>query len=94
MAAKDNLLWIDSRGYTLASFRETLHSFCTTAGVECQPIAFLMSDSQIVDEGMHEDTCNLLNTGDVPNLFAHKEEDKIINQLRRAAAIGFGSCML
>ena len=44
------------------------------AGLEAERIAFLFSDTQIVSESFLEDVNNLLNSGEIPNLF--QAEDK------------------
>lgn len=38
-----------------------------------KPVVFLMSDSQIVHESFLEDINNILNSGEVPNLFEADE---------------------
>jgi dynein heavy chain len=43
------------------------------AGVDNKPISFLFVDTQIVNEQMLEDINNILNAGDIPNLY--KTED-------------------
>merc|ERR1719236_123106 len=43
---------------------------------------FLFSDSQIVKESFLEDINNLLNTGEVPNLFAPDEAEQVISLVR------------
>ena len=40
---------------------------------------FLFADNQIVDETMLEDINNMLNTGEVPNLYAPEDKEKTIN---------------
>lgn len=42
----------------------------------------MLTDNQIVKESFLEDINNLLNTGDVPNLFLPEDTDKIINGVR------------
>jgi hypothetical protein len=36
---------------------------CRTAGVDGEPVVFLFSDTQIVQEGFLEDINNMLNSG-------------------------------
>ena len=43
------------------------------AGAEGKPTVFLFSDTQIKMESFLEDINNVLNTGEVPNLFAKDE---------------------
>lgn len=37
---------------------------CRTAGVDGEPLVFLFSDTQIVQEGFLEDINNMLNSGE------------------------------
>lgn len=48
------------------------------AGAQGQPTVFLITDSQIKDERFLEDIDSLLNTGEVPNLFAPDEKGEIM----------------
>ena len=45
---------------------------------------FLFSETQIVKESFLEDINNILNSGDVPNLYAPDEMERIINGVRPA----------
>lgn len=51
------------------------------AGQEQKPTVFIYSDTQVLDEGMIEDVCNILNNGEVPNLFQLEERQKIIEEM-------------
>ena len=51
------------------------------AGIKAQPAVFLFSDTQIVFEAMLEDINNVLNTGDVPNLYAPEDDETITTVL-------------
>jgi dynein heavy chain, axonemal len=53
-----------------------------TTGIEGKPICFLMTDTQIISETFIEDINNLLNTGEIPNLWLPEDKDKIINGVR------------
>lgn len=48
------------------------------AGVKGQKMVFLLTDAQIKDEGFLEDVDSVLNTGEVPNLFAMDEKQEIM----------------
>ncbi len=74
------------KGYKLADFRTDIQNLMKEAGVEGKPILFLFSDTQIIDETFLEDINNLLNSGEVPNLFLPEDKEKIINELRPAAS--------
>ena len=45
---------------------------------------FLFSETQIVKEAFLEDINNILNSGDVPNLYAPDEMERIVNGVRPA----------
>ena len=50
-------------------------------GIEQKETVFMFSDTQIIKEAMVEDLCNILNNGDVPNLFPLEERVKIIEEM-------------
>eukprot|EP00960_Hanusia_phi_P070417 767305-Hanusia_phi.AAC.13 len=75
-----------SRGYSNSEFREDLKKLFQIAGVDRSPVVFLFTDSQIVNEGFVEDINSILNAGDVPNLFAQDEKDRVINDCREYVA--------
>ena len=50
-------------------WRDDLRRVLKQAGAQFQPTAFLFSDTQLKDESFLEDINNILNTGEVPNLF-------------------------
>ena len=57
------------------------------AGVEAKQIVFLFADNQIKQESFMEDISMLLNTGDVPNLYAADEKGEIIEKMQAAARV-------
>ncbi|CAM9568719.1 unnamed protein product [Heterosigma akashiwo] len=73
------------RGYGLEEFREDLKEVLMLAGAENQPTVFLFSDTQIVEEAFLEDINNILNSGEVPNLYATDEMEKIVSLVRPLA---------
>lgn len=48
------------------------------AGAKGQKTVFLLTDAQIKEEAFLEDVDSLLNTGEVPNLFALDEKQEIM----------------
>ena len=70
-----------NRGYSIMNFREDIKVFMLRAGIEGIHNVFLFTDSQIVDETMLEDLNNVLNTGEIPNLFPADETDKIVSDM-------------
>ena len=55
------------------------------AGQDGRPTVFLFADNQIKDESFMEDISMILNTGDVPNLYASDEKAEIIEKMQKAA---------
>lgn len=72
-----------SRGYNHASFHDDLRRYYFNAGVKNKPTVFLITDTQIVKEEFLEDINNILNSGEVPNLFEGDEYEKIILNARQ-----------
>lgn len=58
----------------LLSFQSVL----TSCGAQGKTTVFLITDTQIKEESFLEDIDNLLNTGEVPNLFAADEKAEIM----------------
>ena len=50
-------------------------------GIDQKEFVFMYSDTQIVRESMVEDISNILNNGEVPNLFPLEEKMKIIEEM-------------
>lgn len=50
-------------------------------GIDQKEFVFMYSDTQIVKESMVEDISNILNNGEVPNLFPLEEKMKIIEEM-------------
>ena len=71
-----------TKGYGQVEWREDLRQCLLYAGIQDKPIVFLFSDAQVVMESMVEDINNVLNAGDVPNLYAAEDEDKIVSACR------------
>ena len=69
-----------TKGYGYTEFREDLKKLYFIAGCDGVPVVFLFADTQIVVEAFIEDMNNILNSGEVPNLFASDEWEKIISQ--------------
>ncbi|MXQ83245.1 hypothetical protein E5288_WYG018809 [Bos mutus] len=78
-----------SRGYNYDSFHEDLRKLYKLAGVEDRNMVFLFTDTQIVVEEFLEDINNILNSGEVPNLFEKDELEQVLAATRpRAKEVG------
>ncbi|XP_047430741.1 dynein axonemal heavy chain 6 [Mugil cephalus] len=74
-----------SRGYNYGSFHEDLRRLYRMAGVEGKDMVFLFTDTQIVVEEFLEDVNNMLNSGEVPNLFEKDELEQVLAATRPKA---------
>ena len=70
------------KGYSMNDWREDIKKILMQAGVKDKPTTFLFSDVQIIDERMVEDINNILNAGDVPNLYAAEDMEAISSACR------------
>ncbi|XP_061590831.1 dynein axonemal heavy chain 12 [Cololabis saira] len=77
-----------SKSYGMTEWRDDLKMLLKNAGVKGQKTVFLITDTQIKDESFLEDVDSLLNTGEVPNLFAVDEKQEIIETIRPIAQGG------
>ncbi|XP_073391166.1 uncharacterized protein [Physcomitrium patens] len=71
-----------TKGYGNAEFREDLKELYKISGIDGKPVTFLLSDTQIVNEGFVEDINNLLNSGEVPGLHTLDEKDQVMVEIR------------
>ncbi|EAS00969.2 dynein heavy chain (macronuclear) [Tetrahymena thermophila SB210] len=74
-----------SKQYGKVEWREDLKKILKSAGGKGQQTVFLFTDSQIKQEGFVEDINNLLNTCEVPNLFAPEDKAEIMELVRSDA---------
>ncbi|CAK8985673.1 unnamed protein product [Durusdinium trenchii] len=73
-------------GYGIDAFREDEKKFLISAGAgAAKATMFLLSDTQIINETFLEDINNILNAGEVPNLFPNDEIDRVIADTRPRA---------
>lgn len=71
-----------TKGYNLESFRNFLKDMMRDASNRNISVTFLFTDNQILEEVFLEDINNILNSGEVPNIWAIDERDGIINNTR------------
>jgi dynein heavy chain len=65
------------KGYGMQNWREDVKKALMQAGVDNKSTSFLFVDTQIINEQMLEDINNILNSGDVPNLYKIEDLDPI-----------------
>lgn len=70
-----------TKNYTEKDWHENIRTLLKTCAIEDQTVQFLFSDTQIVQESFLEDINNLLNSGEIPNLFAPEERQAINDEL-------------
>ncbi|XP_044289654.1 dynein axonemal heavy chain 3 isoform X4 [Varanus komodoensis] len=71
--------------YSTHEWREDIKKVMLQSGVANKSTSFLFCDNQIKDESYVEDINMLLNTGDVPNIFAADEKAEIVEKMQSAA---------
>ena len=74
-----------TRGYGYEAFHEDLRKVFKMAGGKGEDTVFLFTDTQIVVEEFLEDINNILNSGEVPNLFEKDELEQVMGMCRPAA---------
>lgn len=74
-----------SKTYGKNEWREDIKRLLTVAGGDGKSAVFLFTDSQIKLESFVEDINNLLNTAEVPNLFASDEKATLGEKVRPGA---------
>ncbi|KAL7843672.1 hypothetical protein AOLI_G00251840 [Acnodon oligacanthus] len=71
-----------SKNYGTAEWKEDIKSIMMKAGLQNVQITFLFVDTQIKSESFLEDVNNILNSGDVPNLYTGEEQDRILTAMK------------
>jgi dynein heavy chain len=67
------------KGYNMTNWRDNLKFALLQAGVEAKITTFLFVDTQIINEQQLEDLNNVLNSGDVPQLYKNEDFEGIYN---------------
>mmetsp|Transcript_3151 Transcript_3151/g.13662 ORF Transcript_3151/g.13662 Transcript_3151/m.13662 type:complete len:4229 (-) Transcript_3151:2367-15053(-) len=71
-----------AKGYGKNEWRDDLRKVLLMAGAEGKDVVFLFTDTQIVQENFLEDINNILNSGEVPGLFAQDEKERMMTEIR------------
>jgi dynein heavy chain len=71
------------KGYGMTDFKEDLKKCLMVCGVEDKVNVFLFCDTQIVEKTFVEAINNVLNSGDVPNLYAEEDFGTIATACRK-----------
>jgi dynein heavy chain, axonemal len=74
-----------SKNYGKNEWRDDIKRVFMKSGGDGRPTVFLFSDTQIKEESFVEDINMILNTADIPNLFASDEKAEIIEKMQTAA---------
>jgi len=70
-----------TKNYKPETFREQLKEVLMQSGCKGTPYTFLMSDTQIIHESFLEDINNILNTGDITNLYEPEDMSRIMDEI-------------
>lgn len=71
-----------SKQYGVNEWREDIKNLMMKTGLEGKKTVFLFSDTQIITSKFIEDINNLLNSGEVPNIFPADEKATLLDKLR------------
>lgn len=71
-----------NKNFKYQHFLDNVKKLLMMAGCEDKPVAMLLSDTQIVDNRILEVIHNILNNGEVPNLFQAEDYEFLIKSIR------------
>ncbi|XP_012056092.1 PREDICTED: dynein heavy chain 1, axonemal-like [Atta cephalotes] len=71
-----------NKDYTIHDWRDDIKNIMLKAGLQNQSIVFLFSDMHITNDSMLEDLNNILNNGDIPNIYQTDEMNKIYQAMQ------------
>ena len=74
-----------SKNFGMTDWRDKIKELFFKVGLENNATVFMFPDTQISNEGFLEDVNNLLNNGEVPNLFENEDKQKILDELQDEA---------
>lgn len=70
------------KNYNMRIWRDDIKKVLFMAGLENKPVTFLFVDTQIINEQMLEDLNNILNSGDVSNIYNDKDMEEIVTSCK------------
>lgn len=73
------------KNYRTQEWREDMKNLMRQVGTKGRQTTFLFTDTQIKQESFLEDVNNILNTGEVPNIFPADEKADICEAVRGPA---------
>ncbi|RMC00001.1 hypothetical protein DUI87_23409 [Hirundo rustica rustica] len=71
-----------SKNYGMTEWRDDVRKVMMKAGLQSLPKTFLFVDTQIKNESFLEDINNLLNSGDIPNIYNPEDQDQILTAMK------------
>ena len=74
-----------TKSYKEKEFHEDIRMLLRKSALDNEPQVFLFSDTQLVKESFLEDINNLLNSGEIPNLFPPEDKIAICDELGNKA---------
>lgn len=70
----------------MAIFRDEIRNLLRSCGgASAKPTSFIFTDTSIKEEAFLEDINNILNTGEVPNIFSPEDKAAVQDSVRKAA---------
>jgi dynein heavy chain len=73
------------KSYGMNEFREDEKNLMRKVGIKGDMTSFIVTDNSIKQESFLEDINNILNTGEVPNIFNAEEKAEVMEGLRPVA---------
>jgi dynein heavy chain len=74
-----------SKNFSYVDWQEFVKKLLRKAGAEDKQVVFLFTDNQIKNEAFLQDVNNLLNSGEVPNLWSNEDKSGIMEQVKQVA---------
>merc|ERR1712232_1060925 len=82
-----------NKQYKHQQFLDDLKKLYEKAGSKGNPVTFLFSDTEIIEESFLEDVANLLSSGEVPNIYSPDELGAVrqsVEKPAKEAGVPFG----